>query len=111
MIARVLNVMLGVWLFVSAGLWLHDGWQFYNAWICGALMVTFGIAGLQGRAWGRLANIVLGFWLMASSLIVPWQAWATPWNHLLVGVSVVILALLPTGVDETRGRPRGHARA
>src|SRR5690349_1717021 len=40
---RWLNVLLGVWLFISAFLWPHSQAQFTNTWLMGVLAVIFAL--------------------------------------------------------------------
>lgn len=91
-----LIMLLALWLFLSP--WLVEfaavtaaAW---NAWLVAVLMGGFLFTSLQrGRPWGRVATVVLGFWLIVS----PWllNVEAVPqrvyWNLTLVGLAAAIL--------------------
>jgi nitric oxide reductase large subunit len=94
------NIVLGVWLAVSAFLWPHSNAQFNNALIVGLLIAIFGVVASRGVAFGAYANAALGAWLFLSSFFLPTLRAGTFWNHLLVGIGVFVLAmvrLLPSG--------------
>ncbi len=91
--ARVANVVLGAWLFLSAFLWPHGGPQFHNAWISGTIIVTVAMAGLGGAQRARLVNSAVGGWLLVSSLLLGPITTGTFWNHVAVGVAVGVFGL------------------
>ena len=97
MAARVANIILGTWLFFSAYLWPHDSLEFINAVTAGMLVATLAVLGLSGRRWSRVVNAVIGAWLAVSALILPRLSAATSWNHLFVGIGIVIFAAVPRG--------------
>jgi hypothetical protein len=104
--ARAANAVLGVWLFFSAFLWPHGRPQFVNAVTVGILAVTFALFGLSGRPWPRYLNITLGVWLMLSDLFLSRATGATFWNHLFVGLGLVLFGLAPATWQR---RPRSTA--
>ena len=91
--ARLANVVLGLWLFLSATLWVHTPWQRINAWSVGILAVAGGLTALFGSRWGRYLNCVLGAWLILSTLLVARWSPITFWNHIVVGFGLVLFAL------------------
>jgi chromate transport protein ChrA len=101
---RVINAMLGLWLFLSAFLWPHDHFQLINAWVVGIAAVTAALAAVSGLDRGRYLNAALGAWLIISTLLRPMTNLATSWNHLLVGFAMILFGLM-TSLRETRGRP------
>jgi hypothetical protein len=100
---RIINAVLGTWLFWSAFLWPHTPTQSMNAWVVGMLAVTAALLGLSGRIVGRLVNAVLGAWLIVSALLLPRVSVATFWNHLLVGAGLAFFAMLAR-LPDVRGR-------
>jgi hypothetical protein len=94
--ARVLNAVLGVWLFVSVFLWPHSAAQRNNAWVVGIVAVTAALAGLRGVGWGRRVNALLGGWLIVSALFLPRASMWTFWNHVAVGFGLVLFGLAPS---------------
>jgi len=101
--ARLINALLGLWLFVSAFLWPHTSAERANAWIVGMLAVTAALAGLAGRKAGRLVNAALGGWLIVSALLLPRMRPATFWNNLIVGAALAFFAMV-SHLPELRGR-------
>jgi hypothetical protein len=104
MSARVLNAVVGLWLFFSAFLWLHTPAQRWNAWAVGILAVTDALAGISGDKRGRYLNAALGAWLLLCALFLPHLSAATFWNEILVGFAMVIIALASTAGDLRRRR-------
>jgi len=45
--ARIVNIVLGVWLFISAFLWPHTYAQMTNTWILGVLCVVFALVAMR----------------------------------------------------------------
>jgi hypothetical protein len=102
--ARIANLALGFWLFVSAFLWPHLPSQRASAWIVGIVVVFGSMAGLSGQRWGRHLSAAAGGCLIVSSL-VPHIHRLTFWNHMLVGLLVVLLGVSPSLADLRRRRP------
>ncbi len=103
--ARAANAILGVWLFFSAFLWPHGRQEFVNAVTVGILAVTLAVFGLSGRRWPRYLNITLGVWLMLSDLFLSRAIGATFWNHLLVGLGLVVFGVAPATWQRRRRAP------
>lgn len=92
-LARWGNVVLGVWLFVSAFLWRHTSAQYADTWIMG--LVTVAVALIAVGATGfRFLNTVAGAWLMISVFVLPITSAATRWNNYIVGFGIVVLSLV-----------------
>ena len=104
MSARVLNALLGLWLFFSGFLWRHTEAQRWNAWVVGMLAVAGALIGISGEKRGRYLNAALGGWLILSALFLPRLRAATFWNEILVGFAMVCLALASTAGDLRRRR-------
>src|SRR5438105_9848261 len=86
-LGRLLSqMMLGMWLFVSAVGWPDTEPAFYNSWITGVLAVTFALAALTGRAWAWHLNAAVGAWLILSPIFMPARHLFTELNQPLVGV-------------------------
>ena len=99
--ARGINIALGVWLFISAFLWLHTDSQFTNTWLVG-----LGIAGVAAVGLGapqiRWLNALLAAWLIVSVFALPTLMGGTFWNNLLVGVASLIVSLMPFATTQRR---------
>ena len=102
MTARVLNMLIGVYLFVSVFLWRHDPAQAYNGWLVG--ICTFSIAWLAiAQPKIRFFNTALGIWLFLSAWLLPTTSLKTLWTDIACGVAITFLSLwrgvLPRGTD------------
>ncbi len=92
--ARIANIVLGVWLFISAFLWEHSYAQMTNTWILGLLCVAFAAIAIKVPQ-ARYLNAVLAVWLFISAWTLPIVATGTLWNNALVAVAVFVISLLP----------------
>lgn len=92
--ARLVNALFGVWLYLSAFLWLHTPFERGNAWVSGIVVVTAALVGLHGLKVGRYVNALVGAWLIVSALFVPKVTQATFWNHMLVGFALALFAMM-----------------
>jgi chromate transport protein ChrA len=100
---RLINAMLGFWLFLSAFLWPHTHFQQLNAWVVGIAGVTVALMALAGYDWARYVNAALGAWLIISTLLMPSTNVATAWNHLLVGFAMILFGLMSSLREARRG--------
>jgi len=94
MAPRTLNVLLGIWLFISAFVWTHDASQLTNTWILGVLCVVFALVAMR-VAQIRFLNTALAVWLFISAFAIPAQSRATVWNNALVAIAVFVISLMP----------------
>jgi hypothetical protein len=104
--ARIANVILGVWLFISAFIWPHNHPQYINAWLVGLLVTAISIIGFFEPSI-RYLNTALAVWLFVSAFALPRMTVGTSWNHALVGIAIFIVSLAPSspaGVSQP-GRP------
>lgn len=92
---RILNIILGIWLFVSAFLWMHSEAQFTNTWLVGAGITLFGLIALGAPAF-RYVNTALAVWLFISVWALPILQTGTGWNNALVAIAVFVLSLIPS---------------
>lgn len=92
--ARVLNALLGAWLFLSGFAWDHAPAQRVNAWGVGVLCLS---VALMARAAAplRWINTALAAWLLASVWALPHFSAATRWNDGIVAALVLGLSLVP----------------
>jgi hypothetical protein len=95
MAARTLNVLLGVWLFISAFAWPHNQAEMTNTWILGVLCVIFALVATRVE-WVRYANTVLAVWLFVSAFALHPASHATVWNNGLVAIAIFVISLLAT---------------
>ena len=91
---RIVNVIIGVWLFISAFLWPHLQAQQSNTWICGVLCVIFALVAMA-VPWVRYLNTMLAIWLFVSAWALPSVQPGTIWNNVLCAIAIFILSLMP----------------
>ncbi len=102
--ARIVNIVLGVWLFISAFLWPHTYAQMSNTWILGALCVVFALVAMKVPE-ARYLNTILAVWLFISVWALPSISLATMWNNALVGVAIFLVSLAPSYLTGPGARP------
>ena len=105
---RMLNALIGVWLFVSAFVWPHSQAQLTNTWIFGVLCVAFAFIAMRYPA-ARFLNTALSAWLLVSAWSLPSISAATVWNNTIVAIAVFFLSLVPP--LPARHRPLRESRA
>jgi hypothetical protein len=107
---RYLNVLFGVWLFISAFLWPHSSAQMTNTWIMGVLCVVFALLAMVSPP-VRFLNTLLAIWLFISAFSLPTLSVATTWNNFLVAIAIFIVSLIPSPGEAGPTRPifRRHA--
>ena len=93
--ARYLNVILGIWLFISAFIWRHTPEQFNNSLVVGALCVLISLVALAVPQ-VRYLNTLLAIWLFISAFALPRVSSGTVWNDVLVAIAIFVVSLLPT---------------
>jgi hypothetical protein len=103
-IARVINVIVGIWLFISAWVLPHTYAQFTNTWILGVLTVVFALIATR-YAPVRFLNTLLAIWLFISAFALAGNFYGTVWNNAIVAIVIFVISLIPSGrttvVDRT----------
>jgi hypothetical protein len=98
---RVLNVVLGAWLFISAFAWPHAQAQMINTWILGILTVVVALVATAVPS-ARYVNAMLAVWLFISAWALP-SGRGTTWNNVLVAIAIFVVSLARPGTST--GRP------
>jgi hypothetical protein len=93
--ARWLNILVGIWLFISAFAWQHSMAARTNSWICGILVVVFAAIAI-GYPAVRYLNTILGIWLIVAGAVLHHVASGTQWNNIIVGAVVLLVSLVPS---------------
>jgi hypothetical protein len=88
------TIVLGLWLFTSAFVWLHAPTVFTSTWIVGLLVALFGGLSIR-RPLFRYANALLGAWLVASSIFLSDVYRGTAWHNGTLGVLLLLLSIGP----------------
>lgn len=106
-VARILNVALGVWLFVSIFVWPHTTAQAVNAALVGMFVALTALSALSSgpRSRLRILNGALAVWLLVSIGAFPTYVAATRINSAIVAVLVFVVALIPRGPKRAEPRP------
>ena len=101
--ARIANVILGVWLFISAFAWWHGAAQMTNTWIVGILQVIFALVAIFVVPKARYLNTALAIWLFISSISIPSPSTGAVWNNVIVAVLTFVFSLVPSEREPSRG--------
>jgi hypothetical protein len=92
-LSRLPNIILGIWLFISAFVWHDPTAQFYNTWICGIFCFIFAIvAGAVPPV--RWLNTLLAIWIFISAFALP-DTSGTAVNNVIVAILVFIFSFVP----------------
>jgi hypothetical protein len=91
--ARVVNVVLGAWLFVSAFAWPHGTVQLTNAWVCGLVVMGAALIAMRVEEL-RLVETAVAAWLFVSAFALPASA-ATAWHNAIVALAMFVVSLVP----------------
>jgi hypothetical protein len=106
--ARFVNIVLGIWLFISAFIWPHSYAQMTNTWILGVLCVAFALIAMRVPE-ARYLNTILAVWLFISVWALPSISVGTQWNNAIVAILIFFVSLAPgylTGPGTTTPRVR-----
>jgi len=107
-VARIANIIVGVWLFISAFIWPHSASSRMNTWIVGALCAIFAVIALKSPP-VRWVNAVLSVWLFFSALSIYHLSGGTYWNNLIAAIVMFIASLVPSRAVSGVGRPPRYA--
>jgi hypothetical protein len=103
-VARFTNIVVGIWLFISAFIWPHSRASRTNTWIVGALCAIFAVIALKNPPVRRL-NTVLSIWLFFSVFSIYHLVGGTFWNNLIAAIVMFIASLVPSRATTGEGRP------
>jgi hypothetical protein len=99
--ARYCNMVLGLWLFVSAFAWTHTPENRINTCLVG-LFVTISSSLAAGASVLRRLTSALAAWLAFTALVVYPSRPATLWNNLLLAAVVLAVSLIPSADELPR---------
>ncbi len=103
---RLLEILVCIWLIISAFAWPHSFAQMTNTWIVGVIGSVVALVALFADARLRYANTVLAVWLFISVFALPGAERGTVWNNVIVAF---ILFLLSLSVPQGGGSTLRHA--
>jgi len=90
------NLLLACWLFASP--WLLGFSQIqtpaWNSFVVAIIIAVFAIAAMLSFArWEEWINVLVGVWLLISPWVLGYSAvQMATWNHVAIGVLVIILS-------------------
>ncbi len=96
---RVVNVVVGAWLFASAFLWPHDGNVAFNDWMVGLIVATTALQAVWAPKL-RWANTFLGAWLGLWAVTLDYTSRASRVHDLAVAGIIVLASVVRSGVPE-----------
>ncbi|HUJ63272.1 MAG TPA: hypothetical protein VLX92_32460 [Kofleriaceae bacterium] len=98
--ARWVNLVLGVWLFISAFIWPHSLGEQTDTWILGLLIFCASIAAMFVPMI-RFANTLFAIWLFFATVVIAHSQPGTLWNNCIAAIIVFLMSLVPTGAAPT----------
>ena len=102
-----INFVLGVWLIASPWVLAYAAERVptTNAVVVGAIIALAAAAALYAfQAWEEWVNVALAAWLIFSPWVLGFSTLQIAmWNHVAVGVAVLVLALWSTTISHGSG--------
>jgi hypothetical protein len=92
---RIVNLVLGLWLALSAFAWPHSSFSRTNAVVVGLLIAGSALGGLWRPAL-RWVNAVLAVWLALSTFAPMNEAGATMAHNAILALVVFLVSLVPS---------------
>jgi hypothetical protein len=101
MTARIFNVLIGTWLFLSAFAWPHSHGQFLATVICGAVTVLVSLASIYfGGLRYFVAVIAVMLFVTSVTSATRWDT--TFWHNGIVAISIFVAAMTDRGTAGAR---------
>jgi hypothetical protein len=101
---RLLEILVCIWLIISAFAWPHTVAHMTNTWIIGVIGSVVALVALFADARLRYINTALAVWLFISVWALPGARPGTIWNNVIVAVVLFLSSLsMPAGAGG--GRP------
>jgi hypothetical protein len=102
-----LNLILGVWLFLSPWLLGYVGTNLtasWNAWILGVALVVFSaIAVSMPQTWEEVINLLIGIWMVISPWVLSFTgARSAESNAVIVGIVAIVLSAWAMAIARQR---------
>lgn len=102
-----INLVLGAWLIASPWVLAYavERVPTTNAVVVGAIIALAAAAALYAfQAWEEWTNVALAAWLIVSPWVLGFSTLQIAmWNHVAVGVAVLVLALWSTTISHGSG--------
>src|SRR5687768_12884092 len=93
--AAIINVLIGLWIMITPGLFEFEKIPANNHYIVGPLVITMAVASIWevNRSF-RYFNLVAGIWLIISPLLLSYQTSEEITNSLASGILMIFLSLV-----------------
>jgi hypothetical protein len=100
------NLVIGVWLIISAFAWPHLLAAQTNAWMVGTLIAVASVFSMFVPS-ARYVATVLSIWLFFSAIAFSGARGGTPWHDVIAAIVVFLVSLVPaTTLHPTSGGGR-----
>jgi hypothetical protein len=109
---RILGILVGTWLVISAFAWRHTPVQMANAVACGGLAVVLALVSVYWERARYLAGL-LSVWIFFAALFTLRLREMTLWNNAVCAIALFLCSLVGDGRLESgrrvrRRRAMGH---
>lgn len=92
-----INLILGIWLFISPWFWHAPMGPAWNSWVLGVIVVVMALWALATpeMSFPEWINVIAGIWLFIAPWVLGFYDFdrASAWNQWIVGVIVFLLAI------------------
>jgi hypothetical protein len=104
--ARLVTVVFGAWLCISAFLWPHPPVMRANSLLVGLLSVAVALCAIRAPL-ARFLNTALSLWLLLSTVRLIQPGEMPLWSNLCVALAMFAASFIP---NRPRGTPRRRPR-
>jgi hypothetical protein len=102
-----INMLVGIWLFISAFVFAHSNAITWNMVIFGVALFILGAIRMgMESSWPGWVSLLVGIWLFLVPFIYGASQTFTYWNLIVSAIIVVIMALWSLGTGERAVLPR-----
>lgn len=101
--ARLTNVVLGIWLLISAFSWAHSPASRTNTSILGAIIALLSLSALRAPS-ARFGSAVAAVYLFVSTLALTQYSRGTVWNNVVIAIAVFVFSLVPSRGERIRAK-------
>ena len=100
--AAIIDILVGLWIFMSSFAWQHTVPEFVNTLLCGSFAIFFGIGALADRR-VRYLEMTLALWLFLSTHLLA-VGKETLWNNTICAVALFVAGLMGGGSQRQPSR-------
>lgn len=101
--ARIVTILLGVWLMAAPAILNYGGLASKNGRIVGPLAASFAIIAIwEATRPARWLSLPLGFWLLLAPWLFAYNSTAMI-NSVVVGILLILLAFVAGEIKESFG--------